>query len=303
MDHSDTHVFAQRPPASALLCIDSEDRYSSLEDKYQNAAANPGNDFRVQKGQPLLYGIFHRVGMVQLQLNYRVPTIVAGVNDTFVIYDSAGNDYYQVTLPEGYYTATSLAAAIQAGVLAIPANPFTGFTCVYTALNGGFVCQTTAVNFAFSTQFNPGPVTDAQLNVFRRAFQTIGASNSNTQAFAAATQILATPQLLFTKYIDITSDRLAKFQRVKDSDTLLTNKTNHIWRVYLTAPGTRVDPTASGGPFDLCVDPNTPKHSMWSIDEAIYELDFRLYDDAGRLLFWTPEYNTEFQITLLASET
>ena len=291
----------QRPPASALLCIDSEDRYTSLNDRYFNVPEIPGNDFRIQKSQPLLYGIFHRVAMTQLQLQYRIPTIVAGVNNQFVIYDTGANNYYQVTLPEGYYSATNLAFVVKTLVLALPGNPFPAFDCSYNSVTAGLSMACPTVQFALVNVYNPGPFTDAQQQVWSRTLVTLGASQDNTGA--SNTQFLGSPQLLFTRYIDITSSRLAKFQRVKDSDTVLTNKTNHVWRVFMTAPNTRVDPTATPGPFDICIDPNTPKHSMWSIDEAIYELDFQLYDEWGQLIPWSPTFNTEFQLTLLASES
>lgn len=290
-------AISQRPPASAWLNIDSEDRYQVQYSKQSDPI--PANDFRIQKNQPLLYGIFKRAGVSQIQLEYRVPSVVTGVNDTFVIVDVTNNDYYQVVLPEGYYSATTLAAAIQTAVLAIPANPFTGFTCVYSALVGGFILTNSAVDIQLSVAYNPGPVSDALLDNFSRTFDLIGGVVDNVGLSITT----GTPKLLFTNYIDIVSDRLAKYQRVKDADTLLTNKTNVLARVFLTAPNTRVDPTLSGGPFDLTWDPNTPKHSMWSVNEAIYELDFRLYDDHGQLLPWSPQYNTEFQVSILASET
>lgn len=295
----------QRPPASAFLCIDSEDRYgpATLVEKFVGLTDNPGNDFIVSKKQPLLYGIFHRVAMTQLQMQYRVPTIVPNVNDQFVIEQTATQNDYLINLPAGFYSATTLAAAIQTAVLAIPANPFTGFTCVYNPLVGGLVMSTTGVTFQLPT--SPGglaPFTDAQQTRWLRTLNTIGANNSSS-GWASTQQVLGTPQLLFTRYIDITSSRLAKFQRVKDADTLTTNKTNHVCRVYLTAPNTRSDPTAVAGPLDICIDPNTPKHSMWSIDEAIYELDFQLWDEFGQPLFWSNFANTEFQMTLMASET
>ena len=298
MDQGDLHPgVPQRPPASAWVNIDSEDRYKELFNQIYNPT--PANDFRIQKAQPLLYGIFKRVGVSQIQLQYRVPTIVAGVNDTFVLWDSTNNDYYQVTLDPGFYSATTLAAEIQTKVLAIPANPFTAFTCVYNTFAGGLAMTNTAVDMALSATYNPGPLTATQLTLFERTLETLGGF-IQPPALAFAT---GTPKLLYTRYIDIVSDRLAKFQRVKDADTLPTNKSNIVARVYLTAPNTRVDPSASGGPFDLTWDPNTPKHSMWSMDEAIYELDFRLYDERGDLLYWTPGFNTEFQVSILASET
>lgn len=294
-----------RPPASANLLIDSEDRYATADDRVRNAASNPGNDFIVSKPQALLYGHFTRVGVSQIQLQYRVPSIVAGVNDTFLLYDVTNANYYQVTIPQGYYSATSLAAAIQTAVLALPSNPFTAFTCQYSALDGGFVMTNSAVDLALA-YVTGTPYTAAQAAVWSRTFTTIGGSQSNLAIFQPAptqTIELGTPQLLFTKYIDVVSDRLAKYQRVKDADTLPTNKSNIVARVYLTAPNTRVDPTASGGPFDLVWSPQTIKLSSWSPAEAIFELDFRLFDEFGELLFWTPSSNTEFQLSVLASET
>ncbi len=307
MDHEAHPGMSVRPPASAFLCIDSEDRYANGQqeittgffNRLNNAAANPGNDFSIQKRQPLLYGIFKRVGMVQLQMQYRAPTIAFGKNDTFIL-DISGVGDVNVVLTQGYYTATTLAAEIQSSVLALPGTPIPGFTCTYDAQYGGFTCAQGAgtVQFRFADVLS----TDPDVYIVNRTLLTLGVQQGNLTTYAT-TQFLGTPNLLYTRYIDIVSQRLAKFQRVKDADTLSTNKSNVLTRVYLTAPNTRSDPSTTCGPLDICVDPNTPKHSMWSVDEAIYELDFQLFDEYGDLLYWAPEYNTEFQVTLLASET
>jgi hypothetical protein len=303
MDHEAHPGMSVRPPASAFLCIDSEDRYANgqnnpllaAENRVLFGASNPGNSFSIQKRQPLLYGIFKRVGLVQTQLFYRAPTIVANKNDEFVI-DISGGGTFNVNLDEGYYDASGLAAHIQAQVLALTGPPIPGFVCQYDPQYGGLVMSQGAgtVQFAFNTG---GPQGDD----INRTNITLGVQQGNLNY--ATTHFLGTPQLLYTRFVDIVSSRLAKFQRVKDADTLATNKSNIVTRIYLTAPNTRSDPSVVCGPLDICVDPNTPKHSMWSVDEAIYELDFQLYDEYGELLYWAPEYNTEFQITLLASET
>ena len=303
MDHEAHPGVAVRPPASAFLCIDSQDRYSNGQIDTVTGLFNlltapeiaPGNSFNIQKNQPLLYGLFKRVGLTQIQLQYRVPTIVTGKNDTFIL-DISGGAPVPIVLDAGYYTATTLAAQIQTKVLAAPGTPIPGFTCVYSAQAGGFVMA----QGAGTVQFQLGVVVPPEIPDLR-ALITIGAQQANFQY--ATTQTLGTPTLLYTRFVDIVSQRLAKFQRVKDADTLKTNKTNILTRVYITAPNTRSDPATTCGPLDICVDPNTPKHSMWSSDEAIYELDFQLYDEYGDLLYWTPQYNTEFQMTLLASET
>lgn len=302
MDSSEHPGVPQRPPASAHLLIDSLDRYDTIRDVALKNPNNPGNNFTVSKKVALLYGYFTRLGITQIQLQYRVPTIVAGVNDTFLIYDSDNQDYYPVTLTPGYYTAALLAAAVQAEVLALPGTPFPAFTCTYSPALGGLGMACPTVNFSLATE-SGAPATETQLRIWERTFNTLGGSILNTQQYAGNAQVTNTPQLLYTRWIDIVSDRLTKFQRVKDADTLLTNKTNIVARVYLTAPNTRVDPSASGGPFDLTWDPNTAKHIKWSPNEAVHELDFRLYDEYGELLYWAPDADTEFQLTIVASET
>jgi hypothetical protein len=290
----------QRPPASANLLIDSEDRYTSLLQKFGNNDINgiPANDFIISRNQALLYGYFTRLGVTQIQLNYRVPTIIAGRNSQFLIENQA-QDFFQVNIPEGFYDASGLAQTIQAEVLDLSGTPFAAFSCVYNPLNGGLQMNC-ATPFAI-IPLTGSPYTQAQVQLWAHTSYTIGATLAN--ANIATKQVLTPPNLIYTKYVDIVSNNLTKFQRVKDADTNLLNKTNVIARVYLTAPNTRTDPNASGGPFNLCWDPNTPKMSMWSPNETINELDFRLYDEFGELLYWSQEYNTEFQMTLLASET
>ena len=55
-------------------------------------------------------------------------------------------------------------------------------------------------------------------------------------------------------------------------------------------------------PFIMTADLNTPKTCRWSVDEAVYELDFQLYDQYGDLIYWDNIFPTEFQMTLLATE-
>jgi hypothetical protein len=63
------------------------------------------------------------------------------------------------------------------------------------------------------------------------------------------------------------------------------------------------NPSPGSSPCDIVVDYNTPKHIRWSNDETVYELDFRLFDQFGQPLYWTPQNATEFCLTMVASET
>lgn len=298
VEHDGTPI---RPPASAEFVMDSLDRYAT---PFEQLTGNePANDFILSRGQALLYGYFTRLAIAQIQLQYRLPTITPR-NNTLVLTDAAQN-IYTVDLSGGFYNPTQLAAMIQAQVLALPGTPFPAFTAAYNPATGGIVLSCATVQFIVDAQYDNNP-TNTQ-NAAATAI-TIGATRDNLSTLAN-TQVLGPPQLSYTRYIDVVSDRLTKFQRVKDGTTKAPkNQTAIVARIYLTAPNTTDQISATTGigstPFNLCVDYNTPKHIKWSPNEALNELDFRLYDEWGDLLYWDADLApTEFQMTILASET
>lgn len=291
-----------RPPASAEFVMDSLDRYT---DPFQRLTGTiPANDFLLSRQQALLYGYFTRLAITQILLEYRVPTITPR-NNTLVLTTSPAQNIYTVTLDTGYYNETTLAAEIQTKVLALPGNPFAGFTATAGNAFGGITLACAGVQFLVDAQYDN--IVDHIYNASRTAI-TVGATNENL-TIAGNTQVLQAPQLSYTRYIDLVSDRLTKFQRVKDGTTKSPkNQTAIVARMYLTAPNSSDPITATTGvgslPFNLCIDYNTPKHIKWSPNEALNELDFRLYDEFGDLLYWDADVApTEFQLTILASET
>jgi hypothetical protein len=48
---------------------------------------------------------------------------------------------------------------------------------------------------------------------------------------------------------------------------------------------------------------NTPNFNKWSPEEALSSIDFQLRDMYGNPLYWSSDWNTEFQATLTVSET
>jgi hypothetical protein len=117
----------------------------------------------------------------------------------------------------------------------------------------------------------------------------------------------------YTAYIDICSDTLTKYQEVKDNMTRrVRNKAGVIARIY-TVPFNQKEYTGSdlsepsgdikAGPYNIDTDYNSPKWIKWNPDEYIYEIDIQMYDQYGELLYWSPINNTEFDMTILASES
>jgi hypothetical protein len=110
--------------------------------------------------------------------------------------------------------------------------------------------------------------------------------------------------LAYTRYIDFDSDVLAKFAKVKDGMTRqLQGQTNVLARVYLTAFNTKEKTYIATEPFSIAVDYSTPKNIRWNPMEYLNDFDITLRDEYGDELYWSPEYSTEYQLTIQVSET
>jgi hypothetical protein len=143
------------------------------------------------------------------------------------------------------------------------------------------------------------------VNEVTRFYNTIGAT-PNMFSPAALTMTSGIPTMKFTRWIDLCSSGLTKFQRVKDSTTLpVDSYTTTLARLYLTPPGNPPVDTASvaGTPGTWTVDFNTPKYIKWDIREVLSNFDLQLKDEYGALLWWSPQYGCEYAFTLLASES
>lgn len=113
-------------------------------------------------------------------------------------------------------------------------------------------------------------------------------------------------QLLYTPYVDIQSFALTQYQTIKDTDTSTAKKAGLIARIYLSGTAGPESLTPTGGigttPFWMTADLNNCKVIEWTRDVNVTNLDFRLFDQYGEPIYWTPEFATEFQLSLLVSE-
>lgn len=328
MDATEHPGVPQRPPASAHLLIDSLDRYENSNLGADNtnitllqalAGADPtAANFTISRNQPLLYGYFTRVAITQVQMEYNVPSVLEQFNNTFLIQYTQGanvNQTVTVTLSSGWYNNVELAAELQTQIraaLAAAGLTNNGFTVTFDRPNYSMTFDTNNADlFGFTGVSAASPVLQT---LYLKTLQLIGVTLNQTlapPALPTVSTIVAnrSPRLLYTQYVDIVSRNLTKYQRVKDADTAaVNNKSFIIARVYMVPPNTAAFVDASGNsvgsrPFTICVDYNTPKHIKWSPNEAIHELDFQLLDEYGNELPWDTFYPTEYQLTMLATET
>jgi hypothetical protein len=293
--HSATTI---RQPAYAELLIDSFDRFPNGF-PVTNTPLQSSSSWRTNLGNYPLNGYFTRLAITQVQFQWNLPTIITGYNDKFIVTVTTGVDagVQTLTLDQGYYTPTELAAEIQSKLQA--AFPASVFTCVF--LEGSFVINS-------DEDFLLPDV--GQGHIFQRCLLTCGFLK--TGGVAADVYVGTVPSLLPTRYIDILSSYITKFQDVKDSSTndgiIYVSK---IARIYPCPPSNRIDISPSGGPsanpFYITIDYATPKMIMWNPDEALANFDLQLRDEFGDFVPWAVDgvdgYGCEYLITMLASET
>jgi len=331
---------------NAILAISSTDRYT----KYAAGNANQpvsnvllaeyinsepfSNDFSITAPNALMNGYIEKIVISQIQLQYYVPTIVPGGNDYIVLLtiSSSGTvNHYGIELPYGFFTPYELAAMLQVFLnSAVYADPREGyFTVTYNQGNIeaidniGFTVtldDPASLRFSFpnvSQLINFGYPSTTITSVLK-TYKTFGFTQNNDSAQATQFSWRA-PTFLYTPYIDIYSDALTNYQKLKDTDSSVSKRKGLIARVYLSGvsgpqatSAANVYGAALGSePFVLTVDLNTPKVINWTPDVAVNSLDFQQRDCYGDLLFsQVPPsvgiggevFNTEFQMTLLCIE-
>lgn len=313
------NAVATRPPAYAQLLVDSLDRYKTsappVASNGINTSPTSSSNWTLYLNNNSLNGLFTRLAVTQINFQWNLPTIIAGYNNKFkvVVFTGVVGQEYDIVLGEGYFTPTTMATAIQ-NALNIDAAAAGTWTCLFTQ---DYIFEITLVPTNVGDEWVMAPGlqdNSADSLIIQRCRETLGFSGGYmAKSISAATQTSAVPTMLPTRFIDIVSSYLTKYQRAKDNTSLSTGRvSNVIARIYPQAPNTTTPLTATSSigsqPFNLLVDYNTPKYITWSPDESLAAIDFQLIDDLGYQL---PSGSTsvdyldatcEYQLTLLATE-
>jgi hypothetical protein len=293
---------------------------------------------QIQTKRALLYGYFNRVAITEMQLLLRMPTVIAGYNDEFFVgytnNTTTVSRYSLVQIPAGYYTPTQLAAQMQiqlritfavasANAALITVSPPTnGATVTGTSRSQtGFTILSNSIDtLAFLSPydpiFNPFNFGQARKAQALRFYRMIGAVPANFQLGSGSpyltfdAQTTGVPNFLPTDYVDIVSKKLTNYKETKDTNSNQQAPLGVIGRIYLTDTYTL---TSQANSFQ---DPNSvgttamiftkkwpiPNWSQWSPNQAIDSVDITLLDMWGNPLPWSSVNNTEWQMTILASE-
>jgi len=262
------------------------------------------NNFSIQSPGALIYGYIRRIIVSQIQIQYNIPTVCLGKNNTLVI-AKGGPIYTSITIPYGFYSPDEMATTLQALITANPTLAPLNMTVVFDEKDGFTFTSTSTTTFYFP---DPVAVPLVGLDAFNvyKTYKMLGITIANGIP-SAIQNSYDYPIFLYTPYIDIFSDVLTNYQDVKDSTTATTKFKGLIARVYLSGTGNIQDTMGASSlgsrPFVMTADLNSPKVIQWSPDVAVPNIDFQVYDQYSDLIPGPAEgFSTEFQMTLLCIE-
>lgn len=291
-----------RQPSTALLTIDSEDRFPSYAVK--RAAVINGSynysayDFIITKNESIMNGFFTRLGLSEIVFPWCIPNINLQTNRIILTYlPLAGiNTSVMLTLPVGFYKPSEIASALQARIIAADPANLTGTTVIYGNDNDPYF----EVDFSFSTgdstgfftpaPFQPNPALPNfyQFQNTKQLFDVLGFNNRNS-ATSANTQLGNATFCQSTRYVDIVCAILTYNQSLKDTTTQVVAR-DSIARVYLGSMNSNMtvlpsDPSfAPPGttPGVIYTMYSSPKQIQWIPGQPVPSgLRFQVFDDEG----------------------
>jgi len=297
-------------PKQALLLIDSDDRYPFNSDGTYNLASENGtyNNYIINHQKLTGFGQIKRIGVSEVLFPWITPNVNIR-NYNFVLAGASGlppgqPQYiaYYCQLTEGFYTAQSISDPVASpgtGPLSTQLNTFLKVVGTNAASLFGSGFWTTTYNADgtitianSSVQFIPCSVPEIlfpSLNISSYLNSVVGAKVSIFEDINPSKLFNSFkgqyPPMTYTSYIDICSNSLCKFQKLRDSLTQFTYS-NILCRLYLC-------PTVNltNQPFGTEPCPSyykefkNPKWIEWNNNEMIGQIDIQYFDDAGTPLY------------------
>jgi hypothetical protein len=299
---TDTAI-TQRPTSTAILAIDSEDRYANMADSrevettYANVNElvatgvkinNTPYLFTIEKASSLNNGFFTRLGVSEINLPWTIPNINNKTNTMLFITVPPATPaaITQITFPNNFYTPAQLAAAVQLVVRAIHPS-LAGFTMVYNASSRFEYATNSAALIGFSpllpnsSSYPFGPQA-------RQLFDLMGMNSTNLTPAVSGVSGVTLAQAI--RYVDIVCSQLTYNQALKDTMSQPIAR-NVLCRVYVSDPGSMSSTVAASSatfcppgcaPMTIYRDFSQPKQIAWLPNQPITgSLVFEVYDDQG----------------------
>ena len=292
-----------RPASTALLTIDSEDRYSSYTDNRNNPTSP--YQFTIRKNENMMAGFFTRLAVTEINFPFTVPNINKKTQTIGVSYSANGTSpvaLATITIGTGFYTPSQLASKIQASVRALDAS-LAGFILLYGSIDylhtpgvgGAEPVFSYGTGNATTIAFNPLPYNTSAYPYSpqtKQLFDLLGFIDVNqtldTSTYGGFTLCQA------IRYIDVVCNQLTAVSALKDNTSQPVVR-DMLCRLYLGDGGGTGQSTTPPDNSAFCPPgcaPLTiyrafphPKQIQWLPAQNISGfLQFSVYDDAGDIL-------------------
>jgi hypothetical protein len=290
----------QRPPSTALLTIDSEDRFANWAEK-RLAADNPlainysPYNFSLVRNASLVNGYMTRLAVTEVVFPWVYPNINDKTSAILLNYNiGAGNVTVPIRIDTGFANPAQIAAALVTAIgIAVPAL---GFTMTYGTDNLPRFVYLSGIGDTVS--FSPlvygqtyfgvtwlFPDTDKQF------FDLLGFTNNNTVLANGGAGQATFAQA--TRYVDIVSPQLTANQGLPDATSQPVGN-SALCRIYLGDGNTPtqnvavsdIDFTPPGCvPYTIYRQFASPKQINWNAIMPISgRIQFQVLDDNGVIL-------------------
>jgi len=331
-----------RHPSSALLCIDSEDRFGDYEAKraatYSDYNGSP-YDFQITKNESMMSGFMTRIGVTEVTFPWVIPNIneyTSTIQVSWAI-GTGPTSTATITLRAGFFTPQELATNMQGAVRAV--TGIATFVMTYAADGlANFQYAGNPGTAGTKIGFLPMPYDSAAYpygKTTKQLFDLLGFTTSvppntdcdnnvkDAQVYGIAIPPGGPNKYLYgadtlcqsIRYVDIVCSQLTYNQGLKDTMSQ-TIARDTLCRIYVA-----LDSPDSGNaqqPSDAAFQPygtypmtihrifNTPKYVQWTPNQPVPGgLRFEVYDDAGNnLVNASPlvQQYSDWSMTLLVSE-
>ena len=298
-----------RMPSTALLTIDSEDRYNGYTQS--RASLTSPYNFKISKNESLMPGFMTRIGISEVNFPWSIPNINLKSRQMNCSISRSGDTLinFVITLPIGFYTPSQLAAAVQANVI-FNSPTSNAFTMTYGQPLGAGIAGAVGIAPVFQYATNLGTDVISFTPMFpnsaeypysdqaKQLFDVLGFTTAQ-YIFPPGVLGLAAGSGVFTycqsiRYVDIVCNQLTNSQAQKDQ-TSQTIARDMLCRLYLGSGAgdgqSTVSPSVAGfcppgcAPTTLYRNFSMPKQIQWIPNQNIPGfLQFQVYDDAGDLL-------------------
>jgi len=306
-------VMTVRPSSTALLTIDSEDRFANYTQErlaLGNLTGNAYNqspyNFEIVKKESIMNGFFTRLGLTEVCFPWTIPNINPKTQQVIVNWSvsggASGSNTITFAQPD-FLKPSEIATSLQSNVRAANTNlssAVIGYgNGILTNIPQFFYASGVTGASAVRMSFSPMPYNSALYpypDTTKQLFDLLGLTSCNAVVPPTTTGGIGKPTLCqATRYIDIVCSQLTYNQPLKDTTSQQIAR-DSLCRLYLGDANGFGNNTLKPGDSNFCPPGcapsviyrqfQTPKMINWNSAGKAYQpvpgvLKFEVFDDTG----------------------